>query len=152
MKINKYLKSLFNLSYFLSKYLWIYFLLLAIAALFPLSNYISSATQATLLILCFPLLIIKNLLHDREIGIMAEAEKVRFLKQNIIFPFKITLADHKFIFEKLVKVSKKEFEQIDSSTFQIVFAENDILVIDYYRPEIGVTLQVKYLKKEENDK
>ena len=30
--------------------------------------------------------------------------------------------------------------------------ENDILVIDYYRPEIGVTLQVKYLKKEENDK
>jgi hypothetical protein len=83
---------------------------------------------------------------------MAKAEKVRFLKQNITFPFKITLGDHKFIFEKLVKVSKEKFEQIDSRTFQVIFAENDILVIDYYRPEIGVTLQVKYLKKEENDK
>lgn len=151
MKINKNIKSLFNLSIFLSKYVWIYFVFLAIASLFNLSNYISSATHSSLLLVCFPLLIIKDLLTARQIAKMAEEERLRFLKTNITFPFRITLANTKFIFDKLITVRKNSHSEnifTDSGTYRTVFCDEDILIIDYYRPEIESIVQVKYLKKD----
>jgi hypothetical protein len=147
MKINKNIKSLLNLSIFLSKYLWIYFVFLAIAALFPLSNYISSATQATLLIICFPLLIIRNLLAERQYHQMAEDEKIRFLKNNITFPFKITFTNSPFYFEKVVSIKQEEWIKGDDLTFEIAYQEKGLLVIDFYRKEIDMVIRVKYLEQ-----
>ena len=97
MKINKNIKALFTLSKFLANYCWLYFLFLAIAALFPLNHYINSATQATLLILCVPLLILKNFLTAREI---------KKLKQEL---YEITAHHTGKSIEQIAKDSDRDF-------------------------------------------
>jgi hypothetical protein len=151
MKINKNIKSLFNLSKFLSKYLWVYFVLLAIASLFPLSDYISSATQASLLILCFPLLIIENLMTVKQVRFQVDQDRLRFLKNNVTFPYNVTLGGDKYHFEKVVTITVPEKNFVfrsDDLNYKSVFNENDTLVIDYFRKEINLIIQVRYSKND----
>jgi hypothetical protein len=119
-----------------------------------LSNYISSATQASLLILCFPLLIIKNLLTGREIAKMADQERLRFVENNITFPCNVTLGEDKFHFEKVVAVTAPEKNFIFTNyggNYKIVFIDDNILVMDYFRKEINLIIQVKYSRNLKND-
>ena len=150
MKINKNIKALFTLSKFLANYCWLYFLFLAIASLFPLNNYINSATQATLLILCIPLLILKNFLTAREIKKMAYEERIRFLKNNINFATVINLGESdKFVFDKSLKVFTPKREKIlQYPVFEIVAQEDDYLIINYFKEELGMVIQIKYKKDE----
>ena len=150
MKINKNIKALFTLSKFLANYCWLYFLFLAIASLFPLNHYINSATQATLLILCIPLLILKNFLTAREIKKMAYEERIRFLKNNINFATVINLGESdKFVFDKSLKVFTPKREKIlQYPVFEIVAQEDDYLIINYFKEELGMVIQVKYKRDE----
>ena len=150
MKINKNIKALFTLSKFLANYCWLYFLFLAIASLFPLNHYINSATQATLLILCIPLLILKNFLTAREIKKMVYEERIRFLKNNINFATVINLGESdKFVFDKSLKVFTPKREKIlQYPVFEIVAQEDDYLIINYFKEELGMVIQVKYKRDE----
>ena len=150
MKINKNIKALFTLSKFLANYCWLYFLFLAIASLFPLNNYINSATQATLLILCIPLLILKNFLTAREIKKMVYEERIRFLKNNINFATVINLGESdKFVFDKSLKVFTPKREKIlQYPVFEIVAQEDDYLIINYFKEELGMVIQIKYKRDE----
>ena len=149
MKINKNIKALFTLSKFLANYCWLYFLFLAIASLFPLNHYINSATQATLLILCVPLLILQNFLTTREIKKMAYDERVRFLTNNITFPNQINFEISKFKFNKLVSVLHKEKKDWHTVlNYDVVVNEGNYLIINYFKEEIGMVIQIKYKRDE----
>lgn len=151
MKINKNIKALFTLSKFLASYCWLYFLFLAIASLFPLNHYINSATQATLLILSIPLLILQNFLTTREIKKMAYDERVRFLTNNITFPRLINfeLSKSKFEFNKLISVSyrkKKDWHTV--LNYDVVVNGGNYLIINYFKEELGMVIQIKYKRDE----
>ena len=149
MKINKNIKALFTLSKFLANYCWLYFLFLAIAALFPLNHYINSSTQATLLILCIPLLILKNFLTAREIKKMAMDEKVRFLTNNITFPRLTNFELSKFEFNKLISVSyRKKKDWHADLNYDVVVNQDHYLIINYFKEELGMVIQVKYKRDE----
>ena len=149
MKINKNIKALFTLSKFLTNYCWLYFLFLAIACLFPLNHYINSATHATLLILCVPLIILKNFLTAREIKKMAYDENVRFLKNNITFPNQINFEISKFKFNKLISVSyrkKKDWHEV--LNYDVVVNGGNYLIINYFKEELKMVIQIKYKRDE----
>lgn len=149
MKINKNIKALFTLSKFLANYCWLYFLFLAIAALFPLNNYINSATQATLLILCIPLLILKDFLTAREVRKMAMDEKARFLKNNITFPNEIYIGEWKFKFNKVLSTIYKEKKDWRATlNYDLVVNQDNYLIINYFREELGIVIQVKFKRDE----
>lgn len=149
MKINKNIKALFTLSKLLTNYCWLYFLFLAIACLFPLNHYINSSTQATLLILCIPLLILKNFLTAREINKMVMDEKARFLKNNINFPNKIYIGELKFKFSKILSVIYKEKKDWGSVlNYDLVVNQDHYLIINYFREELGMVIQVKFKRDE----
>ena len=85
----------------------------------------------------------------REIKKMATDEKVRFLKNNITFPNQIYIGEWKFKFNKVLSAiykQKKDWRGV--LNYDVVVNQDNYLIINYFREELGIVIQVKFTRDE----
>lgn len=144
MKKYKQLLLIIKLS---NRILPLYFIFLAAAAILPTEDIFTASTQATLLIVCFPLLILNNYFSIRLVRRDYLIQKRELYKRSLIMNLYIQYKGNKYIFEKVISAREKESDLLDEdSLISVEYQEGDTLVIRNYECNAKIVAIIQYKK------